>query len=176
MDSISEERLNLVYPELARRIRQLATMLDAEGITIRVTQGLRSYPDQLALWQKGRDANGNVIDEAAVVTHARPEHSWHTFGCAVDVAPFGANGDPDWNLSHPSWNRIVEIGESLGLYSGSHFEVIKNGEVHPEPDFPHLQLTGRFPSSPDSYAIYLFKEGGAAAVWKEVDGALGVTS
>src|ERR1019366_7994694 len=100
MDPTSETRLSEVFPKLARQIRELAGELAGKRITIRVGQGLRTWAEQQSLWQEGRDGNGNVIDDAKVVTNARPGYSWHNFGLAVDVCPFD-NGIPDWNRAHP---------------------------------------------------------------------------
>lgn len=156
MDPASESRLDAIHPTLASKIRQMADMLSAEGIQIRVTQGLRSWVQQLSLYSQGRDINGNVVDLSKVVTKAPPGYSWHQFGLAVDVAPFDVN-IPDWNLNHPAWKRIVAVGESLGLFSGSEFRSF--------PDWPHFQFTGSCPESPDDEVRQVFKDGGTLAVW-----------
>ncbi len=160
MDAISEARLSELHPELARRIRQLARLLSGgqENSVLRVTQGLRSWTQQQALWAKGRDAAGKIVDPAAVVTQARAGYSWHSFGLAVDVAPFD-NAIPDWNIAHPVWKRIVTLGEGLGLVSGAEFRTF--------PDYPHFQLTGKFPVTPTDEVRQLFLDGGARAVWDE---------
>lgn len=155
MNSISETRLGEVAPQLAEKIRQLDTMLQAEGIQIQVTQSLRPWSEQEALYAQGRTAPGSVV------TNAQPGYSWHNFGLAVDVAPFDAN-QPDWNVNHPVWQRLVTVGGSLGLVSGSEWRTF--------PDWPHLQLTGTFGVSPDDNARYILKEGGLQAVWDEAFG------
>ena len=157
MDKASEERLAHVHPELASRVRQMASTLALEGVQIRVTQGLRSWSDQLALWLKGRNAKGEIIDASKVVTKAAPGSSWHNFGLAVDVAPF-ADNTPDWNLAHPVWKRIVAVGESLGLVSGSAWRSF--------PDWPHFQLTGTLPVSPDDATRAAFMDNGLEGVWQ----------
>lgn len=164
MDTVSSARLSLVCPKVSDLAYQLDSRLAQENIVIRVVQGLRSWSEQQALWQKGRDANGHVTDPGIVVTNAPPGHSWHEFGMAIDVVPMD-DGQPCWNLSDPRWARIVAVGESLGFYSGSHF-------VHPKPDWPHLQLTGKFPVSPTDEARQIFKDAGMEAVWQEA----GITS
>jgi peptidoglycan L-alanyl-D-glutamate endopeptidase CwlK len=148
----SQNRLSEVYPPLAYKIRELANTLAAENIEIRVTQGLRSWDVQNALYQQGRTTPGHVV------THAPPGHSWHNFGLAVDVAPFQA-GLPDWNVSHPEWPRLVSIAEGLGLVSGSMWTPL------PECDWPHLQYVGRFPTTPDDEAREILAGGGVQAVW-----------
>jgi peptidoglycan L-alanyl-D-glutamate endopeptidase CwlK len=150
MDAISEERLSLVLPGLADKIRTMAEMLSLEGIEIRVTQGLRTWAEQAALYAQGRTAPGSVV------TNAQPGYSWHNFGLAVDVAPFDG-GVPEWNTSQPAWGRIIAIGESLGLFSGDEFHAIK--------DEPHFQLTGQLPVSPDDSVRAEFQSGGIEAVW-----------
>jgi peptidoglycan L-alanyl-D-glutamate endopeptidase CwlK len=165
MDDISTRRLNEIYPELAKRVTNLIDILAAGGMNVRVVQSLRPYCTQMTLWRQGRDGAGNIVDKSKVVTNARPEQSWHTYGCAVDLAPFHG-GLPDWNLMHPGWKKIEETGESLGLVSGAEWRTF--------PDAPHLQLTGNFPTTPGQEVHYLFSEGGLAAVWTEIDNALGI--
>jgi peptidoglycan L-alanyl-D-glutamate endopeptidase CwlK len=165
MDDISLKRLAEIYPELARRVVRMDAILAPQGVITRVVQSLRPYSVQMTLWRQGRDAAGNIIDKSKVVTNARPEQSWHTYGCAVDVAPF-IGGVPDWNVAHPVWKLIEETGESLGMVSGAEWRTF--------PDAPHLQLTGNFPTTPGKEVHYLFAEGGLAAVWAEIDKALGI--
>lgn len=164
MDHTSEARLSLVHPKVADLAHKLYDALQLEGIDIHVVQGFRSYNDQKKLWDQGRDANGNVVNSAIIVTNAPPGHSWHEFGLAIDVCPF-VDGQPDWDLQNPAWKRIVAVGESLGFYSGSHF-------VHPRPDWPHLQLTGKFPVSPTGEVRQIFLDAGVQGVWQEA----GITS
>jgi len=158
MDPASEARLQQVHPSLAYKVRKMADLLKESGVTIKVTQGLRSWNDQLALWLKGRDVHGNITDASKIVTKAAPGHSWHNLGLAVDVAPFNDN-TPDWNLDHPVWKKIVAVGESLGLTSGSQWRTF--------PDWPHFQLTGQWPVSPNDEVRQTFLNGGISAVLDE---------
>lgn len=155
MDAISEARLQEVNPALADKIRMLSTMLTPEGISLMVTQGFRSSAEQAALYAKGRTAPGPVV------TNAPPGTSWHEFGVAVDCAPEIIVGQIDWNAAHPQWRRMVTVGESLGLFSGTEFTTMC--------DTPHFQLTGRFPASPDDEARQIYQQQGALAFWAEVN-------
>lgn len=158
MDSISEKRLAEVHPKLAEKVRSMAELLALENIEIRVVQSVRSWANQQALYNEGRDAQGNIANPKQVVTHAQPGHSYHNFGLAVDVAPF--NGViPDWNANHPAWKRIVAIGESVGLVSGANWRTF--------PDWPHFQLTGQLPVSPDDAVRAAYETGGQEAVWND---------
>jgi peptidoglycan L-alanyl-D-glutamate endopeptidase CwlK len=139
MDRTSEQRLGQVHPVLAAKIRQLANSLSAEGIEIRVVQGLRTYQEQAALYAKGRTAPGPKV------TNAPAGSSYHNYGMAVDVCP-GIPGvspwQPDWKATdakgpRPTWARMITLAKKLGLTSGADFQSLK--------DFPHLQLTGNMP-------------------------------
>lgn len=155
MDAVSEVRLKDVHPELARRVRQMSDMLELEGITIRVTQGLRSWAEQAKLYDQGRSEPG------VVVTNAQPGHSYHQFGLAADVVPLVKDGQADWNPQHPAWQRLVAVGTSLGLESGSLWRSF--------PDYPHFQLTGKFPISPNDEARQILTNEGMQAFWQAAD-------
>lgn len=156
MDSVSEGRLASVCPELATKVRQMAERLAQESLIIRVTQGLRTWDEQDKLYQQGRTTLGKII------TNAPAGSSYHNYGLAVDCAPFDIEGQPDWNTSHPSWKRMVAVGESLGLVSGSEWRTF--------PDWPHFQLTDNLPTSPDENVKELYRSQGMQAVWAKVTG------
>jgi len=162
MDSVSEARLQQVAPFLADKIHTLSTMLLQEGIDIRVVQGLRSWTEQDALYAQGRTTPGNIV------TNVPGGYSYHCFGLAADCVPSigGSTYIPDWNPSHPAWQRMEAVGQSLGLDSGATWRTF--------PDFPHFQFTGRFPEAePDDEVRQIFKDGGMQAVWSEVTSSLG---
>lgn len=157
MDSISEARLGLVHPQLARKIRQMADILavDRPPVTLRVTQGFRTHQEQAQLYAQGRTLPGRIV------TNAEPGHGWHEFGLAVDVVPFGLDGQPDWNKAHPIWQRLVQLGKSLGLVEGALFRTF--------PDYPHFQLTGDYPISPDDEARETLAQSGLPGIWAKAN-------
>lgn len=152
MDAISKARLQLINPRLAKAIEQMAVILSLENIESRVTQALRSWDEQDKLYAEGRSAPGKIV------TNAPGGHSWHNFGLAVDLAIIEA-GVIDWNANHPAWQRMIQVGEMLGLLSGSTFRTF--------PDNPHFQLTGKFPISPNDEVRMIFKHVGMEGVWME---------
>ena len=153
MDTISEERLSQVHPMLAMKIRQMADILasDDPPTTLRVTQGLRTWSEQAVLYAQGRSAPGRVV------TNAEPGSSWHNFGLAVDVVPLDLQHLPDWNTSHPIWQRIVSVGTGLGLVAGAQFRTFV--------DYPHFQLTGKWPASPDLEVRETYGQSGIGGIW-----------
>lgn len=156
MDSVSEARLQLVCPTLADKIHQMADILalDNPPIHFRVTQGLRTWQEQGMLYAQGRSTPGKIV------TNAGPGDSWHNFGCGVDVAPFLSDTNViDWNIEHPIWQRMIAVGVSLGLTTGSTFRTF--------PDYPHFQLTGSWPESPNAEVRSVFHEAGMQQLWRE---------
>jgi peptidoglycan LD-endopeptidase CwlK len=150
MDSVSEQRLAQVNPKLAELVRAMAEILGQQGIIIRVTQGLRTWDEQAALYAKGR------TDPGPEVTKAPAGFSYHNFGLAVDVVPMTPLG-PDWNVGHPVWQKIIAAGQSVGLSPGAIWRSF--------PDFPHFQLTGSLPVSPNEYVRDAYTQGGIESVW-----------
>ena len=158
LDSISVARLQSVCPVLADKITQMSVMLEQESIVIRVVQGLRTWPEQDALYAQGRTTPGKIV------TNVKGGQSWHNMGLAVDCVPSAAIAGsayvPDWNSEHPSWRRMIAVGQSLGLESGSSWRTF--------PDQPHFQLQGRFPiGAPNDEVREIFRNVGMTGVWVE---------
>jgi len=156
VDNVSEANLGGVHPELARRVRRLADKCEANGIAIRVTQGLRTWGAQDALYAQGRTAPGKIV------TNAPGGHSMHNFGLAVDIVP-AAEGFPsfvpDWNAMDLRWKNVLALAKTCGLAEGAEWRTF--------PDMPHLYLE-ECPANPDDNLRYAFREGGLEAVWREL--------
>jgi len=150
MDSISEERLSQVHPELSRRIHQLA---DLVSFPFRVTQGLRTYAEQNALYAEGRTTPGRIV------TEAQGGYSMHNFALACDVAPIDDGGAIDWNGKDAKWAEILAKAPTCGLAEGALWRSFS--------DEPHL-YPQECPANPDDNIRYLFNEGGVSAVWAEL--------
>lgn len=158
MNQSTVARLEQLLPALKVKGYQLIQQLSLQGIDVEISQGLRTWPEQEALYAKGRTAPGPKV------TNAKPEQSWHTFGCAFDVDIETTSGGLDWTGNSPAWLSTIAAGKALGLTAGAEFRTF--------PDKPHFQLTGRFPVTPDDEVMALFHGGGLAAVWEEVSKSL----
>lgn len=115
LDSTSEGKLAQVNGELAARVRQMASMLEGQGIRIRVSSGLRSTAQQAALYA-ARASNPNPV--------APPGTSKHERGLAVDVVPVSGGAS--------AVNAIGVAGESVGLIWGGRWK---------RKDNPHFELS-----------------------------------
>lgn len=152
LSNISAERLAQVHPELARRVRNLATALEAENIQIQVSMGLRTAAQQTEIYAQGRTEPGKVV------TNAHDYQSNHVIGCAVDVYPEDAETNaPDWNATHPSWQRIIALAPTYGLRDGKSWH-----------DLPHLEFQ-EIPTEPTPAVQECCKLNGVTAVWALLD-------
>lgn len=151
MNSASQNRLNKVHPELAKRVTLLCQTLANQGHTIEVVQGLRTFAEQDALFAKGRTAPGQIV------TRARGGESNHNYGLAVDLCPF-VNGKPVWDAAPGVWFAIGQEAVKRGLEWG--------GDWKKFIDKPHVQLGGLTVAQCQA----LHKSGGLENVWSKVPG------
>jgi peptidoglycan L-alanyl-D-glutamate endopeptidase CwlK len=125
-ENSTEGKLDAVYPELARRWRLVAEkMWNEHKLMIRVTEGLRDYKDQLAIWNKGRqkDKSGKwfISEPKKVVTFAMPGQSYHQYGLAIDICFQGS--DPylekiDKKDAEFLWSEYGRFCKEVGLEWG----------------------------------------------------------
>jgi len=131
LESLNERRLSPLHPVVADKARELLRQCANDGFALLVTQGLRTYPEQDALYAQGRTKR--PIGKDYVVTNARGGYSWHNFGLAFDVALLDAAGKQDWNYRHPGWQHLGVVGKTLGLSWGGDWTRLK--------DYPHFEYT-----------------------------------
>lgn len=123
VDPRSEKTISTLLPEVQSYARTLVHKAAANGITIKIISGLRTYEEQNALYAQGRTAPGNKV------TNAKGGFSNHNFGIAFDVGIFEGNkylGDS------PKYKAVGVLGMELGLEWGGNWKTIV--------DQPHYQL------------------------------------
>ena len=152
---LTEERLSRVHPGLGSRGRTLVALCAQAGVAVMVTQGLRTWKEQDALYAKGRTAP--PIGRKYIVTNAKGGSSWHNFGLAFDIVVLDSIGKANWDTSHPGWARAAKIGKSLGLEWGGDWKSFK--------DLPHFQSVGELALA-DARAMF---PSGLQSIWDEVN-------
>ena len=154
-DPVSEQRLAQIMPELAAKVETMAAALENVGITIRVTQGLRTFEEQNALFA-----------QVPKVTDAPGGYSMHNFGLAVDCVPDRVHGvvwQPDWDGKDDRYAQMVAAGVAQGLNAGANW--------HSFVDRPHFQWGG-IPDTPTDLMRQDFYSGRLALIWsKTLSGA-----
>jgi peptidoglycan L-alanyl-D-glutamate endopeptidase CwlK len=153
--ALNEQRLSTVFAALADKAHQMIDQCSAKGVTILITQALRTWAEQDALYAQGRTTPGKIV------TQAKGGQSYHNFGLAFDIVPIDAIGKADWDTSHPAWATAEEIGKSLGLEWGGDWTSFK--------DLPHFQLSGGVTLES---LREIYQEGGLASCWIAVTNSM----
>jgi D-alanyl-D-alanine carboxypeptidase len=81
-------RMQRLTPEAAERWHAMVAAAEADGVTLMIVSGYRSYEYQAALIRKKINAGQGITDILAV--NAAPGHSEHHTGRAVDIATPGS--------------------------------------------------------------------------------------
>ena len=115
--------------ELHPKVREMAEaqliLCKDKGIDVILTSTYRDKESQDALYAQGRTTPGKKV------TNAKGGQSMHNWRVAFDLVPV-INGKAVWNDDN-LWNRVGEIGESVGLEWGGRWSKFI--------DKPHLQFT-----------------------------------
>lgn len=127
--------LSLLEPETRARCEQLLKLAEGEGIILDPCQGLRTFAQQDALFAIGRTEMGKdpspMQPMGRHVTNARAGESWHNFGRAFDVCIRTFSGDKTpKDVWDGPWDRVGELGESLGLIWGGRWKGRKIDRPH----------------------------------------------
>jgi len=130
--SLSAQRLSRLHPVVQARAAAFLELCAHAGLSVLVSQGLRTWEEQDALYAKGRTVA--PIGRKHVVTMAKGGQSYHNFGLAFDIVVLDAVGKADWNTAHPGWSIAGAVGRSVGLDWGGDWPRFK--------DWPHFQYTG----------------------------------
>lgn len=121
-DPISLSRVSGLHPKVVNDFKNFIT--DAEnalGITLRVTQGMRTFEEQQALYDQGRTKPGKIV------TKAKPGSSYHQYGLAVDLVEL-VNDGVDWNYD---MGKLVPFAAKYGIEWGGNWKGFK--------DLPHFE-------------------------------------
>lgn len=126
MDKITLDRIYKLHPKILHKVLSIVEEVNKilpEGQFMRVTQGLRTFEEQQALYNQGRTTEGNKV------TNAKAGYSYHNYGLAFDYVVIQKNGLPLWTVNL----NIVAICKKYGFEWGGNFKSIK--------DYPHFQMT-----------------------------------
>lgn len=136
-----------LHPSVGERCLRHIQACREKRILIGIAQAYRGRKEQEALWAKGRNDKGEVVNWREVVTHAPSGWSFHEYGLAYDVCLMrrGASGVyeivwdviADLNIDGiTDYLQIGEAGESCGLVWGGRWPRRKV-------DMPHFEFHPR---------------------------------
>lgn len=123
------DRIDGCHPLLKRPVLELLeTCARRLKKTLFIVHGFRSVQEQMLIYQKGRtwDRENDiwvVTDPQSVVTRALPGLSAHNVctvtghpaAMGVDLVPFDAAGQLDWDVEMDFWERLYELAWDVGL-------------------------------------------------------------
>lgn len=121
-----KERIALLHPEIQSKAHALKQACNDVGVSIVISQGLRSKDEQNRLFAQGRTTPG------IIVTHTPYPQSLHNWGVAFDFAILDKDGHADWD-NIEAFKLVGKLGKYLGLVWGGDW----TGDSI---DRPHFQL------------------------------------
>lgn len=137
MDNITETRINTLHPSIRQDVYNLITTANKQltgRSQIRIVQGLRTFPEQTALYNQGRTTKGKKV------TNAKAGQSYHNYGLAIDFALLIDGKEISWDTKADldldgvaDWIEVVRIFKAAGYTWGGNFSTIK--------DMPHIEKT-----------------------------------
>lgn len=133
-------RIEDLTPACQALFQKFKTRLDQANIPFVVVFTLRTAEEQHALWLKGRDASGKVVDQSKVVTNCDgyKKLSNHQSGNAFDLTFANEQGKPYWPADPVRWFGLGQIAESCGLGWGGRFQPLDKNGLGWDPD--HFEL------------------------------------
>lgn len=123
-----------LHPTLQKKAEELIALCKSNGISIKISECVRTVEEQDALYAKGRTAPGNKVTNAKGSSYS----SMHQWGVAfdfyldMDIDGDGAKSDDAYNNVTGLFDKVGRLGQSIGLEWGGAWKSIK--------DRPHFQL------------------------------------
>ncbi len=125
-DAVSIERIKSLHPKVRADFENFITEAEnALGITIRVTQGMRTFAEQQKIYDQGRTEPGKIV------TKAKPGSSYHQYGLAVDLVEI-VNGGLDWGYD---MSKLVPFADKYQIQWGGNFPGTFKDHPHFEKHF-----------------------------------------
>jgi peptidoglycan L-alanyl-D-glutamate endopeptidase CwlK len=139
MDSVTQQRIQLLHPKLRAEVEQLINQAQSQltkHSLIRVVQGLRTFAEQDALYAQGRTTPGKKV------TQAKGGQSLHNYGVAIDFCLIIDGKEASWDTKK-DWDgdKIADWMEVVGVFRKAGWEW---GGTWKFQDNPHLQKTFGF--------------------------------
>ena len=138
VDKVTEEKIKLLHPSVRDEVRILIDKINTSVLTgsakVRISQGLRTFAEQDALYAQGRTKPG------AKVTNAKGGQSIHNYGLAVDIVLIIDGKTASWDTKkdfdkdkQADWMEVVSEFKKAGWDWGGDWKSFK--------DMPHFEKT-----------------------------------
>jgi len=134
IDSPTQQRIQLLHPKLRNEVMFLVNQANGQltkHSEIRITQTLRTFAEQDALYAQGRTTAGKKV------TNAKGGQSFHNYGLALDFCLLIDDKEISWDLKKDwdgdkiaDWMEVVNIFRRAGWEWGGQWKFKDN---------PHFQ-------------------------------------
>lgn len=135
MDAATRKRIAKLHPLVRAEVTQIVEEANRRltgRAKVRISQGLRTYAEQQALYDQGRTEPGKIV------TNAKPGYSMHNFGLAFDIVLIVDGKKAIWDTrtdfdddKKADWMEVVEVAKQFGWLWGGDFRSFK--------DYPHFE-------------------------------------
>lgn len=137
MNPINQKIIDQLHPRIRLATTAAVNAAD-QALTGRskliLTFGLRTFPEQQAIYDQGRTKPGQIV------TKAKPGQSFHNYGLALDGAlqldgkTFSWDFTKDWDGDRQSdWMEVVACFKVQGFSWGGDWKTFQ--------DLPHFEMT-----------------------------------
>jgi len=131
-------KLDLLHPSLRQEALHIYEEIRDRGVSIRVTDSLRTFGEQNALFAKGRTEPGKIV------TYAKGGQSFHNYGLALDFCLLTEEGrQVSWDRTLDldgdqlrDWDEVVSVFKHHGWDWGGDWARFK--------DYPHFEKANGF--------------------------------
>ncbi len=138
MDKPTQNQIEKLHPSVRSEVTQIVLDCDVAltgKAKVRITQGLRTFAEQDALFQQGRTTKGKKV------TNAKAGQSVHNYGFAVDICLIIDGKTASWETTKDwdndqvaDWFECVKIFAKHGWEWGGNWKTFK--------DLPHFDKRG----------------------------------
>ena len=124
-----------LHPAMRDKVAKFLSLVQQDGIRIKVTTVWRSPKRQLELYQQGRSKPGKKVTWLKEGLHNKTIDG-KPASLAIDIVPVDVHGKPIWSTQGKAmevWNKLGELGMESGLQWGGNWNKTK--------DYPHFQIS-----------------------------------
>jgi peptidoglycan LD-endopeptidase CwlK len=138
MDTPTKNQIAKLHPAVREEITKIVQDCDVAltgKAKVRITQGLRTFAEQDALYAQGRTKPGKIV------TRAKGGQSIHNFGFAVDICLIINNTVASWDTTK-DWDndQIADWYECVKIFAKNGYEW--GGNWKTSKDLPHFDKKG----------------------------------
>ena len=157
MDKPTQTRIAKLHPSVRAEVTQIIHECDIAltgKAEIRITQGLRTFAEQDALYQQGRTTAGKKV------TNAKAGQSIHNYGFAVDICLIIDNKTASWDTAKDwdndqvaDWYECVKIFAKHGWEWGGNWKTFKDLTHFDKKLFNNWRILSKLKKDKNNYVI-----------------------